>query len=169
MSMPPGMLILGATETLRLLKRRSLTGHLLLRLFSLALGAGACRDRAEALDCKVENADSPGCSRLPKRHVLETEAGKACFTWWICTHIWIYLNDCEPMTLQPIISVLKALRKRPAWEAAQRSVEGKELRVLESERRGLAVSHMEDGDVIRQNLYCIAIFWLHTRAHVCAW
>ena len=87
MSMPPGMLILGATVTLRLLKRRSLTGHLLLRLFSLALGAGACRDRAEALDYKVENADSPGCSRLPKRHVLETEARKACFTLWICTHI----------------------------------------------------------------------------------
>ena len=62
------------------------------------------------------------------------------------------------MTLQPIISVLIALRKRAAWEAAQRTVEGKELRVLESERMGLAVSHMEDGDVIRQNHYCIANF-----------
>ena len=134
----PGLLILGATVALRLLKRRSLTGHLFLRLYSLAVGAGACCGRAEALDFKVENADSPGCSCLPKRHVMETEAGKACL---VMMDACLYLNDhvCNhtPMPLQPII----------IWEAAQWT-KGKELRVSESERMGLAASPMEGGYVI---------------------
>lgn len=53
-------------------------------------------------------------------------------------------------------------------------MEGKELRVLESERMGLAVSHMEGGYVIyiyiSITLLCIAhLLIAHTRAHVCAW
>lgn len=49
-------------------------------------------------------------------------------------------------------------------------MEGKELRVLESERMGLAASHMEGGYVIYITLLCIAhllITHTHTRTCMC--